>query len=147
MIFITPILCCFIFRFAAASVLPQDRRQEPDTKTPAPSPRSPVDPSCINGPSTRQCWGGGYSITTDSETEWPVTGRTVSVCQKEIIAWTANHNFNSTLWRSQIQRWHPMERHDEWWQLTASSLGQQLAQASSSSHLYIQSGSWMTNVA
>jgi hypothetical protein len=82
----TPILCCFVFRFTAASVLLQGKRQELDTKTPAPPPRLPVDPLCINGPSTRQCWGGGYSITTDSETEWPVTRRTVSVCQQEMIA-------------------------------------------------------------
>jgi hypothetical protein len=86
MIFITPIFCCFVFRLAAASVQPQGKRQEPNTETPALPYRPPVDPFCINGPSTRQCWGGGYSITTDSETEWPVTRKTVSVCQTEMIA-------------------------------------------------------------
>ena len=144
MIFITPILCCLAFRVAIASELPQGKRQEPNTKRPTPPPPLPVNPFCINGPSTRQCWGGGYSITTDSETQWPVTGRTVSVCQKEMIAWKVIHNFNSTPWRSRIQRWHPMERHEWWWLLTASSLGLQLAQVSFSPIWYTALPEWLT---
>jgi hypothetical protein len=37
-----------------------------------------ADSSCTNGPFTRQCWGNGFSIATDYDTAWPVTGNTVS---------------------------------------------------------------------
>lgn len=37
-----------------------------------------ADSSCTNGPFTRQCWGSGFSIATDYDTAWPVTGNTAS---------------------------------------------------------------------
>lgn len=36
--------------------------------------------SCTNSATFRNCWAGGFDITTDSETSYPVTGKTVSVC-------------------------------------------------------------------
>lgn len=52
----------------------------------SPAKRSPtstdaattIDGNCANTASTRQCWGGGYYIGTDSETSWPNTGVTRS---------------------------------------------------------------------
>lgn len=35
------------------------------------------DPECTNGPSTRACWGDGFSIATDFDLDWPVTGNVV----------------------------------------------------------------------
>lgn len=32
---------------------------------------------CINSPTCRNCWDGDFSIGTDSEEEWPNTGKTV----------------------------------------------------------------------
>ena len=52
------------------------RRQA--TSTSASTSTSPPDSSCTNGPFTRQCWGGGYSIATDYDAVWPNTGRVVS---------------------------------------------------------------------
>ncbi|KAF2400757.1 hypothetical protein EJ06DRAFT_542895 [Trichodelitschia bisporula] len=37
-----------------------------------------TDSNCANGPLTRGCWGNGFSISTDFDTKWPTTGRTVS---------------------------------------------------------------------
>lgn len=37
-----------------------------------------ADPSCTNGPTTRACWGNGYSIATNYDSNWPVTGVTRS---------------------------------------------------------------------
>ncbi|KAK5108026.1 hypothetical protein LTR62_008861 [Meristemomyces frigidus] len=34
--------------------------------------------TCTNGPDSRNCWSGGFSIDTDFDTNWPNTGRTVS---------------------------------------------------------------------
>ncbi|KAF4631995.1 hypothetical protein G7Y89_g6136 [Cudoniella acicularis] len=51
------------------------------SKTSSSSPSSTslvADSQCTNGPFTRQCWGGGFSIATDYDTAWPVTGNTVS---------------------------------------------------------------------
>ncbi|KAJ9654059.1 laccase, multicopper oxidase, benzenediol:oxygen oxidorectuctase [Neophaeococcomyces mojaviensis] len=33
--------------------------------------------NCFNSPTSRQCWGGGYSINTNVDSTWPRTGRTV----------------------------------------------------------------------
>ncbi|KAL2350173.1 putative multicopper oxidase, type 1 [Cryomyces antarcticus] len=37
-----------------------------------------ADASCTNGPLTRSCWGGGFSIATDFDQKHPTTGKTVS---------------------------------------------------------------------
>ncbi|KAF7193504.1 Laccase-3 [Pseudocercospora fuligena] len=34
--------------------------------------------TCTNGPSSRNCWSQGFSIETDFDDDWPVTGNTVS---------------------------------------------------------------------
>ncbi|KAK0940342.1 laccase, multicopper oxidase, benzenediol:oxygen oxidorectuctase [Friedmanniomyces endolithicus] len=34
--------------------------------------------TCTNGPSSRNCWSGGFDINTDFDNSWPTTGRTVS---------------------------------------------------------------------
>jgi hypothetical protein len=38
----------------------------------------PPDSICHNGPFTRACWKDGFSISTNYDSTWPVTGRTVS---------------------------------------------------------------------
>lgn len=49
------------------------------TSTKASSTQSLVaDAVCTNGPNTRSCWGGGYSIATDFDLKHPTTGKTVS---------------------------------------------------------------------
>lgn len=53
-----------------------------------------ADPSCTNGPFTRACWGNGFSIATDYDVDWPVTGRTVSVSfARNILSAQAAHLF------------------------------------------------------
>lgn len=43
------------------------------------------DSSCAHGPSTRTCWGGGYSVSTDMDLKWPSTGKCVKVgCKKTL---------------------------------------------------------------
>lgn len=42
------------------------------------SQSQPADSACTNGPYTRACWTDGFSIATNYDTTWPVTGRTVS---------------------------------------------------------------------
>lgn len=37
-----------------------------------------ADPGCTNGPNTRACWSDGYSIATNYDSNWPVTGVTRS---------------------------------------------------------------------
>lgn len=75
---------------AAASNLPADhilwgpggppqtlvKRQASPTSSKATASRTP-DSVCVNGPNTRGCWSGGYSIATDFDAKWPTTGRTV----------------------------------------------------------------------
>jgi hypothetical protein len=39
---------------------------------------SSVTPNCVNGPTSRGCWGNGFNINTDREVSWPNTGNTVS---------------------------------------------------------------------
>lgn len=46
-------------------------------QSPTPSLSEVPDPECTNGPSTRACWGYGYSIATDFDLDWPVTGNVV----------------------------------------------------------------------
>lgn len=36
------------------------------------------DSSCVNGPTTRNCWNNGFSVATDSDDKWPETGNTVT---------------------------------------------------------------------
>lgn len=36
------------------------------------------DVPCTNGPNTRACWKDGFSIDTDFDTQFPITGNTVS---------------------------------------------------------------------
>ncbi|THY30985.1 hypothetical protein D6D01_03040 [Aureobasidium pullulans] len=36
-----------------------------------------ADTECTNGPHSRACWGGGFSIATDFDQKWPDTGKTV----------------------------------------------------------------------
>jgi len=38
-----------------------------------------VEPGCVNGPSSRACWKGGFSIFTNVDTKWPSTGKLVKV--------------------------------------------------------------------
>ena len=33
--------------------------------------------NCENGPNSRSCWTGDYTVKTDSEVRWPNTGKTV----------------------------------------------------------------------
>ncbi|KAF2671318.1 laccase [Microthyrium microscopicum] len=35
--------------------------------------------TCTNTPTTRQCWSGGLSTSTDTQTTWPNTGKTVTL--------------------------------------------------------------------
>lgn len=37
---------------------------------------NPSDPSCTNGPTSRNCWSPGYSVDTDFDQKWPTTGVT-----------------------------------------------------------------------
>lgn len=46
---------------------PLQRRQNFDDCT---------DPSCTNGPESRQCWYDGWNINTDFDTNWPDAGCT-----------------------------------------------------------------------
>jgi Multicopper oxidase len=38
---------------------------------------APPDAQCTNGPTSRQCWGNGYSIATNYDAVWPNTGKVV----------------------------------------------------------------------
>lgn len=51
--------------------------QYPTSQYPKPTPSEVPDPECTNGPSTRACWGDGYSVATDFDLNWPVTGHVV----------------------------------------------------------------------
>ncbi|OQO04135.1 hypothetical protein B0A48_10745 [Cryoendolithus antarcticus] len=48
------------------------------TSTKAATSTATPTPTCTNGPTTRNCWQGTFSIDTDFDTNWPTTGRTVS---------------------------------------------------------------------
>jgi hypothetical protein len=52
-------------------------RANPSTSAVA-STTNPPDSACTNGPYTRACWTDGFSISTNYDSTWPVTGRTVS---------------------------------------------------------------------
>jgi hypothetical protein len=41
--------------------------------------RQTADPACTNGPLSRGCWAGGFSISTDYEAKYPNTGKVVEV--------------------------------------------------------------------
>ena len=79
------IACLIQFSFSAAlpnagilsaneDLLP---RADPSTSASA-TTTQPPDSACTNGPFTRACWSDGFSISTNYDTTWPVTGRTVS---------------------------------------------------------------------
>lgn len=40
-------------------------------------PRQTPDSACTHTPVTRSCWGNGFSIATNYDSTWPVTGRVV----------------------------------------------------------------------
>jgi hypothetical protein len=76
--FLTGFATCFASSIPGSSVghardLELHRRQSP---TPS-SPVGPPDPECTNGPSTRACWGDGFSIATNFDFDWPDTGNIV----------------------------------------------------------------------
>jgi hypothetical protein len=52
-------------------------RLYPSTSASA-STTKPPDSICTNSPLTRACWKDGFSISTNYDSTWPVTGRTVS---------------------------------------------------------------------
>ncbi|KAF2812433.1 putative multicopper oxidase, type 1 [Mytilinidion resinicola] len=61
---------------SAAATLHNVRRA---TSSVAPSSTSKAaDAACTNGPTSRNCWSGGYSVLTDFDKKWPTTGNTVS---------------------------------------------------------------------
>lgn len=72
------LIVSFVFPIQAA--YRRDRRMNGDLalRQTTPTASQTADPSCTNGPSTRACWGNGYSIATDYDTKWPVTGITRS---------------------------------------------------------------------
>ena len=43
----------------------------------ASQPTTAPEPSCTNGPTSRECWDNNFSIDTDFDSNWPTTGRTV----------------------------------------------------------------------
>jgi hypothetical protein len=77
MLFRRFILAAFI---SFASTAPTTSSSQTSTSTKV------ADPSCTNGPFTRQCWGNGFSIATDYDAKWPVTGKTVPV--REFLAFS-----------------------------------------------------------
>ncbi|RDW88368.1 hypothetical protein BP6252_00400 [Coleophoma cylindrospora] len=66
--FFSTLICSSLIGSSLAAVLP--RHEIRDVAT--------ASPGCTNGPNSRQCWTDSFSIATDSETSWPVTGKTVS---------------------------------------------------------------------
>ncbi|KAK8168673.1 laccase-1 precursor [Phyllosticta citrichinensis] len=53
------------------------RRADASSTTASTSTTSRVpDSECTNGPTSRACWGGGFSIATDFDTKHPTTGKT-----------------------------------------------------------------------
>lgn len=64
-----------------AELLPIDhelvkRQSAPSSSAIATTTRKP-DAQCTHGPFTRQCWGNGFSIATNYDSTWPVTGKVV----------------------------------------------------------------------
>ena len=71
-----------------ASTLPVDaiggsaiEKRQTSTRVPS--------PGCTHGPNTRACWKNGYSIATDFDEKFPVTGKTVKY-NLELINSTCN---------------------------------------------------------
>lgn len=54
------------------------KRQATSTTSASSTSSLVADSSCTNGPLTRACWGGGYSIATDFDQKHPTTGVTRS---------------------------------------------------------------------
>lgn len=50
----------------------------PTSAVPASTVSAAPSSTCTNGPTSRSCWSGGFSLDTDFDTKWPTTGRTVS---------------------------------------------------------------------
>jgi hypothetical protein len=70
-----------------------------------------ADSACSNTAFTRSCWGNGFSIATDYDTDWPVTGNTVSVSSHVTLPYFNPQIYlqaNSILWKSQTPPWHLM---------------------------------------
>jgi hypothetical protein len=63
-----------IFSLAGAIALPAQRLHF-DAGNAHIEERTPqtVDPECVHGPTSRQCWSGGYSIATDFDLKHPET--------------------------------------------------------------------------
>jgi hypothetical protein len=62
----------------AAGVLPDTNRVELGKRSADTADHRPGRPSsCTNGPSSRDCWSGGFTVNTDSEEQWPNTGKVV----------------------------------------------------------------------
>ena len=40
---------------------------------------APLNSSCTNQPSSRQCWYGDFDVLTDVDETWPSTGKTIYV--------------------------------------------------------------------
>jgi hypothetical protein len=78
---LTSLLPCWLaFGLSAASVLPLNPQLVSNSVrrgSPSSGSRKPHRYGCENGPESRDCWSGGFSIDTDSEEEWPNTGKTV----------------------------------------------------------------------
>ncbi|THZ78998.1 hypothetical protein D6C84_08036 [Aureobasidium pullulans] len=55
-----------------------------------------ADAACTNGPNSRQCWSGGYSIKTDFDLKHPTTGNTVTY-NLEITNTTCNFDGNGDM--------------------------------------------------
>jgi len=60
-----------VFGVGQSSVIPVEKL------SPVPRASANVSSGCINGPDSRGCWNGSFSIDTDAEVTWPNTGRTV----------------------------------------------------------------------
>jgi hypothetical protein len=75
------IQCSFAAVLQRTELLPLKKnllqRANPSTSLSA-STTHPPDSICTNGPFTRACWSDGFSISTNYDSTWPVTGRTVS---------------------------------------------------------------------
>ncbi|KAI9714343.1 MAG: hypothetical protein M1820_000304 [Bogoriella megaspora] len=68
-------------------------RRQSSTSTASATSTKVSDSACTNGPLTRSCWGGGYSIATDFDQKHPNTGKTVSY-NLEITNTTCNPDGN-----------------------------------------------------
>lgn len=76
-----------ISSLSLAGALPRDAsglRPAPVVARQATPTRIP-DGECTNDARNRQCWGGGFSISTDFDDKAPPAGEIVPVCPFEIV--------------------------------------------------------------